>query len=86
MILRISSDCWLKEYPGLPVIDVRSPGEYHNGHIPEADNITVLTDDEREAVSIAHNLISVDPAVEMGLGHYLTLFPQKLLSCIFSFC
>jgi tRNA 2-selenouridine synthase len=34
----------------LPVIDVRSPSEYSKGHIPEAINIPLFSDDERVAV------------------------------------
>ncbi len=34
----------------LPVIDVRSPGEYSKGHIPNAINIPLFSDDERANV------------------------------------
>lgn len=39
----------------LPVADVRSPSEFRSGHIPDAVNIPLFDDKEREAVGIRFN-------------------------------
>jgi tRNA 2-selenouridine synthase len=31
-----------------PVLDVRSPGEYHHAHIPAAVSLPLFTDEERK--------------------------------------
>lgn len=52
---------------GLPLLDVRSPGEYAHGHIPGAVNMPVFSDDERAAVGTAHARSGHDAAVHVGL-------------------
>jgi tRNA 2-selenouridine synthase len=32
----------------IPLIDVRSPGEFAKGHIPNATNLELFTDEERQ--------------------------------------
>ena len=52
---------------GLPLIDVRSPGEYVRGHIPEAVNIPLFTNEERAKVGTLYTKVSPEKAVEAGL-------------------
>ena len=40
--------------PSRPTIDVRSPGEFAAGHIPDAVNIPLFSDSERAEVGIAY--------------------------------
>lgn len=64
---------------GFPVIDVRSPGEYAQGHIPGAVNIPLFTDHERAEIGTLYVKKGRDQAVARGLdmvlprtGQYLT--------------
>jgi len=50
----------------LPVIDVRSPSEYAQGHIPEALNIPLFTDIERAHIGTVYKNISQNQAIELG--------------------
>jgi len=47
---RISIEEFLGQYRSLPVIDVRSPGEFNYGHIPGAVNIPLFDDQQRAKV------------------------------------
>ncbi len=50
----------------LPVIDVRSPGEFLQGHIPGAYNIPLFDNDERARVGTTYVKIGKEPAIELG--------------------
>ncbi|MBP8823061.1 MAG: tRNA 2-selenouridine(34) synthase MnmH [Flavobacteriales bacterium] len=52
---------------GLPVIDVRSPGEHAHGHIPGAQNLPLFTDDERAQVGTLYKQAGRDPAMLHGM-------------------
>lgn len=51
----------------LPVIDVRSPGEFTHAHIPGAVNIPLFDNDERAQVGTRYKQAGKDHAVLMGL-------------------
>lgn len=51
----------------IPVIDVRSPGEFINGHIPGAHNIPLFSDEERKAVGIRYSMEGRLSAILEGL-------------------
>ncbi|MEB3884208.1 tRNA 2-selenouridine(34) synthase MnmH [Lyngbya sp. CCY1209] len=53
--------------PG-PILDVRSPGEYAQGHIPEAIAFPLFTDAERAKVGICYKHEGRDRAVELGFA------------------
>lgn len=53
------------QHPG-PILDVRSPGEYAQGHIPEALSFPLFTDDERAQVGTCYKQVGRDAAVELG--------------------
>ena len=38
----------------LPVVDVRTPAEYKQGHIPSARNLPLFTNRERKSVGISY--------------------------------
>lgn len=48
----------------LPVADVRSEGEYQQGHIPEAVNIPILNDAERVVVGTAYKQVGQLAAIK----------------------
>lgn len=51
--------------PG-PILDVRSPGEYAQGHIPGAISFPLFSDEERAKVGICYKHQGRDAAVELG--------------------
>jgi len=50
-----------------PAIDVRSPGEFAAGHLPDAVNLPILDDDERAQVGTAYRLEGPPAAHALGL-------------------
>lgn len=50
----------------IPIIDVRSPGEYAQGHIPNATNLELFTDEERAIVGTAYKKESKERAFSIG--------------------
>ena len=50
-----------------PVIDVRAPGEYQQGHIPGAINIPLFDDQERKVVGTAYKQVNREAAMYAGL-------------------
>lgn len=50
-----------------PVLDVRSPSEYAQGHIPNAHSLPLFTDEERAVVGTAYKQVSREAAVNKGL-------------------
>ena len=51
----------------VPVLDVRSPGEYAHGHIPGAISFPLFSDEERAVVGTAYKQQGRDIAFELGL-------------------
>jgi tRNA 2-selenouridine synthase len=62
----ISIDFYFKNLKQLPIIDVRSPGEFAKGNIPNAHNIELFTDDERAVVGTAYKRESQEKAIAIG--------------------
>ena len=62
------------------LVDVRSPAEYQQGHIPGAFNLPLFDDRERAAVGTTYANQGKDAAIHLGLeltGPKLTHFVQK---------
>jgi tRNA 2-selenouridine synthase len=51
----------------IPVIDVRTPAEFQNGHIPGAVNIPLFTNDERVVVGTIYKQQGSEEAIKKGL-------------------
>jgi tRNA 2-selenouridine synthase len=51
----------------MPVVDVRSPGEHHHGHIPGAHSLPLFSNDERAVVGTRYKRQGRDAAVLEGL-------------------
>ena len=62
----------------IPVIDVRSPREFLNGHIPGAVNIPIFDDNERIAVGTKYKKEGRIPAILEGLKLTGTAMSSKL--------
>ncbi|PID28293.1 MAG: tRNA 2-selenouridine(34) synthase MnmH [Candidatus Cloacimonadota bacterium] len=64
MIKEIKAEVCIKNK--LPVVDVRSPGEFRSGHIPGAVNIPIFTDEERAVIGTVYKRESKEKAVKLG--------------------
>ena len=49
------------------MVDVRAPKEYLQGHIPQAVNMPLFTDEERAIIGTLYKQVGRDTAVEKGL-------------------
>lgn len=52
----------------VPILDVRSPGEFSHGHIPGAVNLPLFDDAERAEIGTLYKQQSREAAVERGLA------------------
>jgi tRNA 2-selenouridine synthase len=50
-----------------PIIDVRAPCEFSQGHIPGASNIPLFSDEERKVVGTAYKQSNKEAAMYKGL-------------------
>lgn len=64
MLSEISIDNALRLY--WPIIDVRTPKEFAQGHVPKAVNIPLFSDSERHEVGKIYNNQSQESAIEAG--------------------
>lgn len=67
MLQVINIEQYLRDFLSLPVVDVRSPGEFAKGHIPNATNIPIFSNEERAIVGTAYKKISKEKALEIGI-------------------
>jgi len=58
---------FLKLSEKFPVVDVRSPSEFQKGHIPDAVNIPLFDDTEREAVGLKYKKEGRSKAILRGI-------------------
>lgn len=66
----------------IPVVDVRSPGEFQAGHIPGAVNIPIFDNEERKTVGILYKEKGRESAILKGLeivGPKMAGFAQQAL-------
>ncbi|MEI7471569.1 MAG: tRNA 2-selenouridine(34) synthase MnmH [Chitinophagaceae bacterium] len=69
-IQKLSIEEFLKKATLHPVLDVRSPGEYQQAHIPNAHNIPLFEDEERKVVGTAYKQESRERAIKLGLDYF----------------
>lgn len=50
-----------------PILDVRSPGEYAQGHLPKAVSFPLFSDEERTQVGTCYKQKGKETAIELGL-------------------
>ncbi|MBC7777320.1 MAG: tRNA 2-selenouridine(34) synthase MnmH, partial [Phycisphaerae bacterium] len=58
---------FLAERTNRVMLDVRSPAEYAQGHIPETLSFPLFSDEERAAVGTMYKQVGKDEAMELGL-------------------
>lgn len=66
MLQVISIKDYYKRQELLPMIDVRSPAEFSQGHIPKAVNIPLFSNEERSAVGTVYKQETKEKAIELG--------------------
>lgn len=66
MLNLLSIEDYLNEFSNVPLIDVRSPGEYAQAHIPGAISIPLFTDEERAAIGTVYKRRSREEAMALG--------------------
>ena len=62
----------LPEFDALPypILDVRAPIEFAQGHVPGALNLPLFTDEERARIGTTYKQVSQDRAVHLGLEFF----------------
>ena len=82
MVRAITAEEFVKMSWEVAVLDVRSPGEFKQGHIPSAINFPLFDDGERAEVGTLYKQVGKLPAVERGLeivsGKMKDMFMQGL--------
>lgn len=58
---------FLQHPPDVPILDVRSPGEFEQGHIPGARNLPLFDNEERAEIGTIYKQQGREQAVERGL-------------------
>ncbi|RXQ94942.1 tRNA 2-selenouridine(34) synthase MnmH [Ancylomarina salipaludis] len=80
MVTKLSAQDFLEKGKTIPIIDVRTPAEFEQGHIPGAINIPIFTNEERAQVGTKYKRSSKDAAVLLGLelvGPKLAVFVRR---------
>ena len=54
----------------LPILDVRAPAEYAQGHVPGALSLPLFTDEERARIGTTYKQVNPDKAVLLGLDFF----------------
>jgi hypothetical protein len=67
---KINIEKFLELAENFPVLDVRSPGEYRQAHIPGAFSLPLFTDEERKVVGTAYKQQSREAAIKIGLDFF----------------
>lgn len=73
-IEKINIEKFLELAEQIPIIDVRSPGEFNHAQIPSAHSLPLFTDEERRIVGTAYKQQIREAAIKIGL----TFFGAKM--------
>ncbi|MCB0686277.1 MAG: tRNA 2-selenouridine(34) synthase MnmH [Saprospiraceae bacterium] len=66
-ITRMKAVSFLEKKTSLPLLDIRSPGEYEKGHIPGANSFPLFTNEERAIIGTLYKNEGKHVAVKRGL-------------------
>ncbi|HSN60341.1 MAG TPA: tRNA 2-selenouridine(34) synthase MnmH [Ferruginibacter sp.] len=69
-VKKISIETFLELSSHLPVMDVRSPGEYIHAQIPGAFSLPLFSDEERKVVGTAYKQQGKQKAIKFGLDFF----------------
>ena len=67
---RLALPDFLQHPADVPILDVRAPVEYAQGHIPGAASFPLFTDEERARIGTTYKQQSQDKAVLLGLDFF----------------
>lgn len=76
---RIDITRFLELSASVPVLDVRSPGEFNHAHIPGAISFPLFSDEERKVVGTAYKQQSREEAIKVGLDYFGPTMKQRVL-------
>jgi tRNA 2-selenouridine synthase len=65
--MRLKADVFVEKARETPVLDVRSPAEYAQGHMPGAISFPLFDDDERAEVGTLYKQVGQREAMERGM-------------------
>lgn len=68
--MQLAIEDLLKEMDGHLVIDVRTPAEYEQAHIPGAINIPLFSNEQRVVIGTAYKQQSKETAIKIGLDYF----------------
>lgn len=69
-VRKISISDYMSLHGSLPVIDVRSPGEFNHARIPGAYSLPLFTDEERSVVGTLYKQQGKQKAIKAGLDYF----------------
>lgn len=69
-VTKITLERFLDFSETMPILDVRSPGEYMRAHIPGAYSLPLFTDEERKIVGTLYKQESRKKAIKAGLDFF----------------
>ena len=78
MIVSAGPDAFLDQAQSFPVMDVRSPGEFAQGHIPRAVNIPLFNNEERAVIGTLYKHSGAQAAIAKGLEIASPKVPEYL--------
>jgi len=67
MVTRLTAEAFWEQSQGRALVDVRAPKEYRKGHIPNAQNLPLFTDEERATVGTLYKRVGREVAFLRGL-------------------
>ncbi len=67
---QLDTTAFLDAATTIPLVDVRSPGEFEKGHTPGAHNIPLFSNEERAVVGTLYKQEGHDAAVNKGLEYF----------------
>jgi len=66
MTQNISISNWIQQAQTLPLVDVRTPAEFVQGHVPGAFNVPLFNNEERVQVGTTYKQVSREEAILLG--------------------
>jgi tRNA 2-selenouridine synthase len=78
-VSKITCEELVKRYSSLPIIDVRSEGEYNHAHIPGAYNLPLFNNEERKIVGTIYKQQNREQAIKKGLDFFGPKMKEMIL-------
>jgi tRNA 2-selenouridine synthase len=69
-VVSLNAPEFIRQKALLPILDVRSPGEYAHAHIPGAHSFPLFSDEERAVVGTLYKQRSREAAIKAGLDFF----------------